>query len=58
MCGGNITPSILNIPGILVNHQLDAQILYFYNIFILQSSTCFEQYYAHPLAINYTGCSN
>jgi hypothetical protein len=31
---------------ILVNHQLDEQIIYF--LIILQSSTCFEQYYAHP----------
>jgi tRNA(Ser,Leu) C12 N-acetylase TAN1 len=30
----------------IVKHQLDAQILYF--LIILQSCTCFEQYYAHP----------
>jgi hypothetical protein len=37
---------------ILVNHQLDAQILYFNNMCILQSSTCFEQYYAHPQEVS------
>jgi len=45
----------------LVNDQLDAQFVYFYNTFItvlLQSSTCFEQYHAHHQEVNCTNTAS